>query len=315
MTTQTSLPPKKVAKLSSRKRRDMIFALVLLIPAFVVLGVTVFYPIIDGIRISFLDYTLRTRLNPLWNEFENYIELFQDGDIQQYFRTTLIYVVSVISIEFVIAISLALMLNSKFVPGRNILRGLFMISWVIPNIVAALLWVWLLQPQYGVVNYFMSDLLGIVEPNQNWTQDPNLAMVSIIIATIWRQMPLMLIMFLAGLQSIPDSLLEAARIDGANQWNLVRRIILPLMSPVIATTILLVTINNFQMFVIPWQMTQGGLVDRTTTLAIATYKEAFLEFDSGKGAAIGVMWLLSLVVISAFVNWYISRTSWRKNNG
>lgn len=308
----TSSDSKPTTTISSQKRRDAIFAWVLLLPAMLVLGITVFYPIIDGIRVSFLKFTLRTRLNPQWNNFENYTDLFQDGDIQQYFLTTLIYVVSVIVIEFFIAISLALMLDSKNVPGRNILRGLFMISWVMPNIVAALLWVWLLQPQYGVVNYFLADLLGIVEPNQNWTQDPQLAMVSIVVATIWRQMPLMLIMFLAGLQSIPESLIEAAKIDGANQWQVVRRIILPMMSPVIATTLLLVTINNFQMFVIPWQMTQGGPVGMTTTLSIATYKEAFLEFNSGKGAAIGVMWLMSLVVISGFVNWFISATSWRK---
>lgn len=312
----TNLPQvdSNTTSLADQKRRDSIFAWLLLLPAFFVLGVTVFYPILDSIRISFLEYTLRTRrLAPIWNELENYIELFQDGEIQQYFLTTLTYVVSVISIEFIIAICLALLLDSKNLPGRNILRGLFMISWIIPNIVAALLWVWLLQPQYGVVNFFLADVLGVVPRNQNWLQHPQLAMVSIVIATIWRQTPLMLIMFLAGLQSIPESLIEAAKIDGANQWQIVRRVILPLMTPVIATTILLVTINNFQMFVIPWQMTQGGPVDMTTTLSIATYKEAFMEFDSGKGAAIGVMWLMSLVVISLFVNWFISRTSWKRD--
>ena len=313
MTSNSQQLENKTTSLASQRRRDSIFAWVLLVPAFFVLAITVFYPILDSIRISFLDYTLRTRLDPLWNDFQNYLQLFRDGTIQRYFATTLTYVGSVIAIEFVIAITLSMLLDSKYVFGRNILRGLFMISWIIPNIVAALLWVWLLQPQYGVVNYFLGDLLGIVKPNQNWLQDPNLAMVSIVLATIWRQTPLMLIMFLAGLQSISESLIEAARIDGANQWQIVRRIILPMMSPVIATTILLVTINNFQMFVIPWQMTQGGPVDTTTTLAIGTYKEAFMNFNSGRGAAIGVMWLISLVIISAFVNWFISRTSWKRD--
>jgi multiple sugar transport system permease protein len=134
-------------------------------------------------------------------------------------------------------------------------------------------------------------------------------MPAVILASVWRQFPIMLVMFIAGLQTIPQELVEAAKIDGAGTFAVFRKVTLPFLRPVIFINVLLAIIRNFQMFTIIYTMTSGGPLGRTTTLAIATHQEAFRRFDWGKGAAIGVVWLGILVVITLFFNWLERRSS------
>ena len=280
----------------TKKRQDVLFSLLLIMPAFIVLVLVIFYPILQSIRYSFTDYTLATRNNPPWNDFENYRRLFASGEIYTYFKNTFIYVFFVVAGQLVFALGIALLLNTK-INFRDTFRGLFLLSWTIPSVVVAFLWIWLLQPQYGVVNFVLFKL-GLIERNLQWTQNPDLAMVSIVLAAGWRQTPMMIVMFLAGLQSVPAQLVEAARIDGANNVQAFRHITIPILRPVIGATVLIAIINNFQMFTIIFNMTHGGPLDKTTTLSIATYTKAFQEFDMGVGAAIGVLWLVVLVILT-----------------
>lgn len=276
----------------SKTAKDRIFVAVMLSPALVILVLVIGAPIVKGIWMSFFEYTLATRTNPQWNNFENYTKLIKTGEIFTYFLNTLLFVAFVVAIQAVIAMTVALLLNSKM-RGRSIYRSLFLIPWTIPSVVVALLWMWLLQPQYGVLNYLLSRV-GLVEQGTQWTQHPSLAMVSIIIAAVWRQFPMMMVMFLAGLQSVPLELAEAAAIDGANRRQIFRHVTIPCMRAVLDTTIIIAIINNFQMFTIIYNMTAGGPVDKTTTLSIAAYVKAFSQFDFGSGSAIGVMWLVVL---------------------
>jgi multiple sugar transport system permease protein len=276
----------------SKTVKDRLFVALLLAPALIILTLVIGFPIAKGVWLSFFDYTLATRNNPQWNNFANYTKLFQSGEIFTLFGNTLIFVAGVVIIQFVIAMTVALLLNTK-IPGRNLYRSFFLIPWTIPSVVVALLWTWLFQPQYGVLNFILQRL-GVVEPELQWTQHPNLAMVAIIIAAVWRQFPMMMVMFLAGLQSVPADLIEAAEIDGASKPQVFRHITLPCMRAVLDTTIIVAIINNFQMFTIIYNMTAGGPVDRTTTLSIGAYVKAFNQFDLGAGSAIGVLWLVAL---------------------
>lgn len=304
---EASNSPKTKRPLITRKQLlESLTGWAFIIPAMIVLGIVVFVPILEGVRISFLDYTLLNRNNPTWNNFSNYIDLFESGDIQLYFKNTFVFVTGVVVIQFVIAFVVAQLLNSK-IRGRHLMRGLFLLPWTVPTVVVALLWVWLLQPQYGVINYILGDVLKIVEPNQLWTQHPQLAMVSVMVPTIWRQMPLMMVLLLAALQSVPTELREAAQIDGATELRIIWHVVMPLIRPVIGSTVLLAIINNFQMFVIIFSMTGGGPVDRTTTLSIGTYDYAFTNFNYGAGAAIGVLWLVALIVITVIYNRFMAR--------
>jgi len=292
----------------SRKRQDNLFAAMLILPAFVILAIVIFAPIARGVWMSFMDYTLATRNNPTWNNFENYRKLFESGEIFVYFRNTIVFVTAVVGLEVLVGMTIALLLNTRIV-ARNVFRALFFLPWTIPSVVVALLFGWMLQPQYGVLNYLLMQI-GVIDGPLVWTQHPRLAMVSIVMAAAWRLTPMMIVMFLAGLQSIPAELVEAAHIDGANDLQVFRRIMLPLLTPVIATTVLISIINNFQQFTIIYNLTAGGPINKSTTLSIATYTKAFTQFDMGAGSAIGVLWLVALAFFTLFYNRYFEQRNY-----
>jgi multiple sugar transport system permease protein len=291
----------------SMKQKDNIFAWALVLPAYAALMLVIFWPILNGIWISFTDSTLRTRNNPQWNNFENYSELIQTGELLGYLSTTAVYVIAVVAIQFVLGLAIALLIGNDL-PGKNVIRGLFMLPWTIPSVVVSLVWLLMLQPEFGLINYTLGSL-GLIDPHTQWAQNPMLAMPAVILASVWRQFPIMLVMFIAGLQTIPQELVEAAKIDGAGTFAVFRRVTLPFLRPVIFINVLLAIIRNFQMFTIIYTMTSGGPLGRTTTLAIATHQEAFRRFDWGKGAAIGVVWLGILVVITLIFNWLERRSA------
>jgi multiple sugar transport system permease protein len=291
----------------SMKQKDNIFAWALVLPAYAALMLVIFWPILNGIWISFTDSTLRTRTNPQWNNFENYSELIQTGELFGYLGTTAVYVIAVVVIQFVLGLGIALLIGNDL-PGKNLIRGLFMLPWTIPSVVVSLIWLLMLQPEFGLINYTLGSL-GLIDPRTQWAQNPMLAMPAVILASVWRQFPIMLVMFIAGLQTIPQELVEAAKIDGAGTFAVFRKVTLPFLRPVIFINVLLAIIRNFQMFTIIYTMTSGGPLGRTTTLAIATHQEAFRRFDWGKGAAIGVVWLGILVVITLIFNWLERRSA------
>ncbi len=266
-----------------------------MLPVFAGLTFVVFAPIIKAVWMSFFRYRISSSSKPVWNDFANYIQLFKSGTVYTYFLNTFIFIIAVVVIQTVLAFVMAMLLNSG-IRGRKFLRGLFMIPWTIPSVVTALLWTWLLQPQYGVLNYIFYHLGLQPELNRLWVQDPKLAMVSIVIASVWRQTPYMMIMLLAGLQSVPQELVEAAQIDGARKTGVFRHVIIPSIRPVLDTSIVVAVINNSQMFTIIYNMTAGGPMNNTTTVSVAAYKLAFINFDFGTGSAVGVLWLVFLSI-------------------
>ena len=276
-------------------QQDMIFAFLCIAPAFVALTAIVFIPILKAIWMSLFAYKLTTTAMPKWNNLKNYIALFQDGEIYEYLKNTFVYVGLTVIVQLFIGMTVALLLNS-IVRGRNIFRGLFLVPWTIPSVVTALLWSWLFQPQYGVLNYAFYSLNLQPEMNRLWTQDPHLAMVSVVVAAVWRQTPYMTLMLMAGLLSVPADIVEASRIDGANFFQTFIHVVLPSIRPVIDTSVVIAVINNAQMFTIIYNMTGGGPMNNTTTLSIAAYKKAFVAYDFGSGSALGVIWLIILGV-------------------
>ncbi|MEN6622277.1 MAG: sugar ABC transporter permease [Smithella sp.] len=284
------------------KFRDSTFGFLLTVPALVVLCIVIALPILKGIYVSFCDYKLADLKSiPDWNNFKNYIGLFKSGEIFTYFSNTILFVFFAVIIQFILGLIIALLLNSK-IHGRNIFRGFFLIPWTIPSVVVAILWRWMLHQQFGVINYLLNKA-GITDSvNISWTLSPSLAMISIIMAAVWRQLPYMMVMILAGLQSVDISLIEAAKIDGASSFQILNKVTLPLIRPVIVTSIWIAIMSNFQMYTIIQNMTGGGPVNATTTLSIAAYRAAFQSYNFGKGAAIGVLWLLLLFGITLSSN-------------
>lgn len=249
---------------------------------------------------SFFDLSLTNMTNPVFNGLKNYQEVLTEGAFLHAFKITVTYVMLIVSIQFVLGMLLSLLLNKEF-RGRRVLRSIVLVPWIVPTIVVALLWMWIFQADYGLMNYVLMKIGILAEPTK-WVADPNLALVAVIVAALWRQLPFMATMLLAGMQSIPQELVEAGTIDGANKWQLFRHITLPFLKNVIKTVTLVAIIENFKMFPLFWIMTAGGPMNKTTTLAVLSYQTSFIELDIGKGAAIGTLWLIILMIISAIYN-------------
>lgn len=276
--------------------KDKVFLLAIVTPAFVLMIFTIGIPIVKSLYMSFFHVTLLSMKSMSWNSFDNYKTLLADGEFFTSLRTTLIYVFGIVSLQFVLGLMLALVLNSN-IRFRKWIRTLILVPWIIPTIIGALLWMWLFQPQYGVINYVLQALHLADKPPQ-WLGSPALALPAVMVAALWKQLPFMSTMLLAGLQGIPEDNYEAAEMDGANAVQQFRYVTLPHLKHTIKTVSLIAFIENFKMFPLFWIMTGGGPLDATTTLAIISYKTAFIKFDLGKGAAIGGIWLLLLLLFS-----------------
>ncbi|MGO4497306.1 carbohydrate ABC transporter permease [Paenibacillus sp. 2RAB27] len=284
----------------SELAKDRLFLFALILPALAMLLFTIGIPIIKSITMSFFKVSLLSMKSQPWNNFANYKEILQDGEFFTALRVTLTYVFCIVSVQFVLGMALALILNSS-IRFKKFFRTLILIPWIVPTIVSALLWMWLFQPQYGLINYVLQQL-HIIDKPQVWLTNMDLALPAVIVTALWRQLPFMSTMLLAGMQGISEDMYEAARIDGANRRQILINITLPLLKNNIKTITLISIIENFKMFPLFWIMTGGGPLDKTTTLAIYSYKAAFVQMNLGKGAAIGALWLIIMVLIYSLYN-------------
>ncbi|WP_276357029.1 carbohydrate ABC transporter permease [Cohnella caldifontis] len=284
----------------SEKKKDFLFLAVLILPALLLLLFTIGIPILKSLYLSFFDVSLLSMKTQTWNAFGNYKKLFADQELVHAIGVTFRYVVTVVFLQFALGMMLALILNGK-IPFRRALRTVILIPWVIPTIIGALLWMWLFQPQYGVMNFILQRLELIGKPLQ-WLSDIHLALWAVTIAALWKQLPFMVTMLLAGMQGIPGEMYEAAMIDGAGKRQQFFHITLPMLKNTIKTVTLIACIENFKMFPLFWIMTSGGPVNATTTLSILSYKTAFIDLDLGKGAATGALWLVIMLLFSWVYN-------------
>ena len=284
---------------------DKLFAIGLILPAALMLCLTIVLPLLEVIRMSFHNYSLLNMNQIKWNNFANYQLLFTDPELLFAFLRTFYYVVVTVALNLVIGFTIALLLNRE-IKSRNFLRGLFFLPWTFPTLVAAVVWLWIYQPQYGIFNYLLQTC-DLISRHVNWLGELNTAMPAVIVASVWKQTPLMMVMILAALQTVPRDLEEAAVIDGASSSQRFFNVTIPCIMGVLKTVILSSIITNFQMFALFFVMTGGGPVRATTTLAIYTYEAAFMQFNLGKGEAVGVLWLVFLVVFTVTYNRILSK--------
>lgn len=255
---------------------------------------------------SFLDYNLLRIKSVAWNNFRNYAYLISRREFLLTFLRTIYFVFTSVTIQFFLGLICALLLHREII-GAKFIKGMLFLPWTIPMLIVGVVWMWIYQPQYGILSYIVHNLLQLTKNPVNWAGQMNTAMPSVIVATVWRTTPFMLVMLSAGLQTVPQDLLEAAVIDGANPFQKFVRVTLPCIMSVVKTVTLTSIILNFQMFVLFYVITGGGPVTVTTTLTVYTYETAFMRYDFGKGAAIGVFWLLFLILFSTLYNKYLSK--------
>lgn len=273
------------------------FSLVLLTPALIILAFTVLYPLLRGIYLSFQAYSLvNLAAGTRFVGLRNFQTLLGSPAYRTVWATTLTFVAASVGGQFVLGFLTALVLNQDL-KQRNLFRGLLLMPWVVPTVVASLLWKWIYNQQYGIFNYVLH-VLGVIPDFRPWIGDPSLALFSVTLANVWKGFPFHMIVLLAALQTIPHEIVEAAVIDGASVLQRFRYITLPSLRYIIMIDLLISIIWTFQNFTLIWTMTEGGPVTATTTLAISIYRTAFQSFDMGLGAAIGTIWLVALVVFS-----------------
>jgi multiple sugar transport system permease protein len=275
------------------------FSIALLVPTLLILALTVVYPLLRGIYLSFHSYSLVDMASGIqWVGLDNFKTLLRSEAYRSVWGTTLLFVAGSVGGQFVVGFVTALVLNQDLVQ-RNTFRGLLLMPWIVPTVVSALLWKWVFNQQYGVFNY-MLQTLGLITDFRAWIGDPSLALFSVTLANVWKGFPFHMIVLLAALQTIPTDVVEAAVIDGASALQRFRYVTLPHLRYIIMIDLLISIIWTFQSFTTIWTMTEGGPVTATTTLAISIYRTAFQAFDMGMGAAIGTIWLVVMLLFSVF---------------
>ncbi len=244
--------------------------------------------------------------SPEFIGLRNYIRLFRDEVFFISLRNNAIWIASFITLPVVVGLALAMVLN-RDVPGSKVLKASFYSPMVLSLVVCGLVWSWLYNPAYGLINNFLG-LFG-VEP-KGWLSDPDLVLGSIIVVAIWRQVGYVMILYLAGLQSVDSFLVEASKIDGCNGWQTFRHVIMPQLQPITVVVVVISIIDSLRAFDLVSVMTRGGPFNRSSVLANFMYIESFNNYKMGYGAAIAViLFLISLV----FILFYLSRISQEEN--
>ncbi len=296
---QTAAAKKEPRLKLNKKRGDQLFSAALVLPTLLITTVFILVPVIDSVIKSFLDFRVRNIISGepgQWNNFENYTRLFQGGKLLPAIGVTLAFVVGVVLAQFVLGMALALILNSNVKCARFI-RSIMMMPWVVPTIISALIWMWIFQPQYGLLKYFVSVITGGAVNDFAILNNPDTALLGVAIAALWKQIPLTTLLLLSGLQNVPEDMLEAATIDGASRTKKFFAIVIPYMKSVISIVVSMAIIENFKQFPLIWTMTGGGPNGSTTTLAILSYREAFVSNNLGSGAAVTTIWMLLMIVV------------------
>ncbi len=248
----------------------------------------------------YLSFTRTTLLNPTrseWVGLENYVQIFTSSSFQQTLLTTVVYVIACVAGAIGLGLLVALLLNGKF-PGRGVARALITVPWAAPGIATALIAVWMLNPQYGIVTRLLRAIGAPVSPG-GVLDDPAWALPAILVTTVWQLFPFVCVVILSALQSVPAELLEAAEMDGAGRWWSFRVVTWQVIKPTVGLLALLMTIWSLRRFELIWLMTRGGPLGSTRTLVIDLYAEAFDAQRLGTAAAIGMVGIIiSLIVIA-----------------
>lgn len=271
-------------------------ALIFLLPA--ILGTLIFIviPVICSFGLSFVQWDL---LNPIkFVGFENYREIFHDGLFYKILGNTIVFALSTSFLGVIIPLILASILNTK-IQGSEFFKGAYFLPFITPMVVVGVVWAWIFDPNIGLLNQMLHLHL-------NWLYDSKLAMPALIVVSVWKLIGYNMIIFLSSLSAISQSLFEAAKIDGANSFQIFKNVTIPMLSPTIFFVVIITAISSFQVFDLIYLMTQGGPFDSTNVLVYAIYKNAFEYFNVGKASAIAYV-LFVIILVLTLIQWSLRK--------
>jgi multiple sugar transport system permease protein len=266
-----------------------------LFPSLAGLLVFLIIPMLSSLVLTFYEWDPLIPTRFIFLGLQNYQTLIHDGDFWDALRHTLFFIGGYIPLVLVSGLGVALLMNQKLI-GRTFFRGAFFMPVISAWVAVALMWTWIFNPKFGIINYLLG-LMSITGPA--WLYDPNWAMIAIILTSVWKDTGFIMILFLSSLQSIPNEYYEAAALDGANNLAKFRYITLPLLSPTVFFTLIISLINSFQVFDQVWIMTEGGPAGATTVLVQQIVNNSFRYGRMGYAATLS--WVLFLIVFAVTI--------------
>jgi multiple sugar transport system permease protein len=295
-----------VRALAAGSRREGVAAWILLAPALGAILLFFGVPVAAGLLLSFTDFDLYAIADPAnarWIGLENYARLLADPLFWRSLGNTLLLVVVGGPLTLAVALGGAVLVHSRLARCRGLYRTIFFAPVVTTLVAAAVVWRYFYQPRYGLLNLLLGSL-GL--PAIDWLGDPRWAMLSITLLAVWRTFGYSLVILVAGLGAIPESLYEAARLDGASPWQQFRRISLPLLRPTMVFVTILNTVGFFQIFAEPYVMTRGGPLNSTMSIAMLMYAQGFRWWNMGRAAAVAFVLFAFILAVSAL------QAAWRR---
>jgi multiple sugar transport system permease protein len=266
------------------------------------------YPLGLGTWISFTDTKIGR--SGVFIGLENYQWLWDDSIFWLSVTNTLLYTAVASVVKFAIGLYLAILLNENM-PFKAIVRAIVLIPFIVPTVLSALAFWWIFDAQFSIISWSLRQT-GLISHNINFLGDPNLARLSVIFVNIWRGIPFVAITLLAGLQTVPPSLYEAATIDGASRWQMFRHITFPLLTPIIAVVMTFSVLFTFTDFQLIWSMTRGGPVNATHLMATLSYQRAIISGFLGEGAAISTA-MIPFLLAAIMLSWFgLQRRKWQQ---
>ena len=285
------------APLFNRRQREALTGLAFVAPSLILLAAFALYPLLSSLWLSLHKRHLFSRVGQFVG-LDNFTALFSDPDFWSAFGNGVIFSASTVGLQLVLGVATALLLNETF-RGRGLVRGIVLFPFVVPTVVAVLIWKWMLNDLYGVVNLLLVRT-GLVGEPVLFLASPSLAMATVVAINVWMFFPFITIHVLARLQLIPGALYEAARVDGANAWQRFVYITIPQIRSAVLLVLLIRAIWMFNKFDAVWLISEGGPLGRTQTLPLLAYLKAFGQYQLGSGAAVATVIFLVLAVGSAF---------------
>jgi multiple sugar transport system permease protein len=277
----------------SRHRTDYLWVA----PALLVMVLVIGYPFVYTIDLSFYE---TPPSSPNWypNGINNYIQILSDQSFWAITLNTLYWAVGSTVLAFLIGLGAALVVQREFF-GRGLVRGLLMIPYVISYVAAAYVWRWLYHSDYGLISGVLYEWY-IIDSPINFLDSTSMVMPSLIVANVWKEFPFAMIMLLAGLQTVPQQLLNAARVDGANAWNRFWHVTVPTLRGVIVITSILLFVGNLNSFVLVWIMTGGGPAGASQIWITQVYTLAFQSLQYGRASAYSVILFIVMLSLGYF---------------
>ncbi len=279
-------------------------------PTLLILVVVGLYPLVQTFAVSLTDARMASGQKPRYVGLQNYADLFDLGPFWSAITTTIIFTLASVSIELVLGLAIALVLNSGL-KARGLLRAAILVPWALPTVVSARMWSYMLVDTYGVVNDILVTKFHILPEKVAWLAEPGLALMSIVAVDVWKTTPFVVLLMLAGLQLIPAQTYEAAAVDGASRWQQFTKVTLPMLKPTILVVVIFRTLDALRVFDAVWVLTRGQL--GTETMATFTYRQMidFRKIGFGSAASVTIFLLIAAFVI---IYLFIARSATEEND-